>query len=448
MIDPQPLPDLRELLAGGDDAATAELLSQLHPASLAEFSEELSIEETWKLLSLAPLDRQADVFSFYSSEKQQQLLDGVGPERTSQLLEAMSHDDRVDLLKRVDEETVESVLPLVAEAEREDIFRLMSFPEDTTGSVMTTDYATLPLDATVSEALTLLREQAPSSETIYYVYVVDRSRHLLGIVSLRDLIVAPLTATIEQIMHTEVFSVRADQDREEIAQALLKYDFLALPVVDEQNRLIGIVTFDDVADVLEAETTEDFQLAAAVAPLEHSYQETPAWTLYNRRVGWLLILVLVNLASAGVIATYEETLQSAMILALFLPLLIDSGGNTGSQAATLIVRSLATDEVKWGNVLLKELKVGLALGVTMALASFLLGLLYSGITIGLIVAASMLCIVVLTNLLGVLLPMLLTRLKLDPAVASSPLITTVADAGGLLVYFSIASWVLSRIPLT
>jgi magnesium transporter len=254
------------------------------------------------------------------------------------------------------------------------------------------------------------------------------------------------SAYIRDIMCPDVISVRADQDREFVAQELAKYDFLAMPVVDEQNRLVGIVTFDDVADVLEAEATEDFHRTAAVAPLARGYKQSNVWTLYHRRIGWLIALVFVNLVSSGVIAAYEEILVANIALAFFLPLLIDSGGNTGSQAATLIVRALATDEVRLkhlGKVVGKELLVGLSLGLTMALASFVLGLFRGGgIEVGLIVGLSMFCIVIVTNLIGVLLPFLLTSLRFDPAVASSPLITTVADALGLLVYFTIATWLI------
>lgn len=446
MVNPLLLPELRELLAEGNDAALKEWMSDLHPASIAEFTEGLTDDETWRLLAHAPVARQADVFCFFSPDKQREMVGDMGRERVSQLLQAMSHDDRADLLKRLDDDVVESLLPLVAKADREDIRKLMSYSEHTAGSVMTTDYATLPANVSVAEAFSRLRTQAPSAETIYYVYVLDQDRHLLGFVSLRELVVARTSAIVQDIMHTDVISVRAEQDREEVAREMAKYDFLAIPVVDEFNRLMGIVTFDDVADVLQAETTEDFHLTAAVAPLAQGYADSNVWSLYSRRIGWLVVLVFVNLVSSGVIAAYEETLQAAIALAFFLPLLIDSGGNTGAQAATLIVRALATKEVDlrhWMRILGKELAVGLSLGLTMAVASFTLAVFRGGFEIGLIVGLSMLCIVVFTNLVGILLPFLLTRLRFDPAVASSPLITTVADATGLLLYFTIATWIIS-----
>ena len=444
-MNPLLIPELRELLAEDNLHTLTETLSEMHPASVAEITSGLQAPEIWTLLACLPVDTQAQVFSFYPEELQETLVNEGEPERVRHIVEAMSHDDRVDLLQSLEPEKVEEILPLLNRAEREDIRRLLSFPEESVGSVMTTDYAQLPGDVSVEQALALIRKQAPGAETIYYLYVVDENRRLQGIVSLRDLVLAEPGTLIRDLMESEVISVRADQDQEEVASELAKYNFLAIPVVDDQHRLIGIVTFDDVADVLEDEMTEDFHLAAAVAPLEQGYGQTNVRALYERRVGWLVILVFVNLVSSGVIAAYEETLQAVIALAFFLPLLIDSGGNTGSQAATLIVRALATNEVKmheWLRVLGKEFFVGLSLGATMAVASFVLGWLRGGWEVGLIVGLSMLGIVLFTNLVGVVLPFLLTRLRFDPAVASSPLITTVADASGLFLYFSIATWVM------
>ncbi len=448
MINSLLLPELRDLLAEGDRDELAEVLTELHPASIAEFSEGLESKEIWELLDCAPVDRQAEIFGFYSPHRQDELVDGIGRQRMGHLLEAMPHDERVDLLKRLDDKIVESLLPLVANADRQDIRKLLTYPEGSAGSVMTTDYASLPADISVSEAIAQLRQQAPATETIYYVYVLDDQRHLLGFVSLSDLIVAKSSALVRDVMQQQVISVDVQEDQEEVARKLAKYDFLAIPVVDEQHRLVGIVTHDDVADVLQAEATEDFQLGSAIAPLAKGYYHSGVWTLYQRRVGWLLVLVLVNLVSSGVIAAYEETLQAMIALAFFLPLLIDSGGNAGSQIATLIVRALATKEVTlrhWYRIVGKELLVGASLGLTMAAASFLLGVFRGGIEVGLIVGISMICIIVFTNLFGALLPFALTRLKFDPAVASSPLITTVADAAGLLLYFAIATRVIATL---
>jgi magnesium transporter len=433
------------MLSEGDEAGLADLVTAMHPASTANFIEELEDEELWQLLQYAPIDRQASIFSFLPLQKQAELVSGLGRDRMSKLLEQMSPDDRVDLLQHLDEEVVESLLPLVAKADREDIRRLLSYPDGSAASVMTTDYASLSSDVTVDEAIASVRRQAPDRETIYYIYVVDEYRHLIGIVSLRDLVLAKGGTRIADIMQRDVVSVRAEVDQEEVARQMARYDFIAIPVVDQQHRLIGIITFDDLADIMEDEATEDFHLTAAVSPLTHGYHESTVWTLYGRRAGWLVILVFVNLVSSGVIAAYEETLQAAIALAFFLPLLIDSGGNTGSQAATLIIRALATEEIRlseWLATDWKELGVGLTLGFTMAVASFLLGVFRGGLEVGMIVGISMMGIVLVTNLIGVLLPFALTRLRIDPAVASSPLITTIADATGLILYFNVAAWLM------
>jgi magnesium transporter len=440
------LPEIRQMIVENDQQGLSQIMNELHPASIAEFAEGLTTEEVWTLLSHGSVPRQAEVFPFFSREKERELIDGVGNLRMSELLEAMPHDDRVDLLKRCDKETIDGLLPLIAKADREDIRRLYSYPEQSVGSVMTTDYATLPAEIRVQDAIDHLRQVAPHRETIYYVYVIDDERRLIGFVSLQALILARPDAVVRDLMRSEVISLRAELDQEEAARMLAKFDLIAIPVVDDQNRLLGIVTHDDLVDVLEQEVTEDFHLTAAVGPLTEGYRRSSIWCLYKRRVGWLVILVFVNLVSSGVIAAYEETLQATIALAFFLPLLIDSGGNTGSQAATLIVRALATNEIQlsaWIKTLGRELFIGLLLGLTMAGASFLLGITRGGIEVGLVVALSMLCIVVFTNLIGVVLPFILTRLRLDPAVASSPLITTIADASGLFLYLTIANWILT-----
>jgi magnesium transporter len=231
MANPLLLPEIRAMIAEGDEQGLTAVMNEMHPASVADFAEGLSIEETWKLLDHAPISSQADVFAFFPLDKQEELVSGVGRERMSKLLEAMSHDDRVDLLKRLDDEVVENLLPLVTKADRQDMRRLLSYPEDSAGSVMTTDYASLPAEITVGEAIQRLRQEAPHRETIYYVYVLDEARHLIGFISLRNLILAKPTAKIADIMQRDVISVRVDQDQEEVAQTLAKYDFIAMPVV-------------------------------------------------------------------------------------------------------------------------------------------------------------------------------------------------------------------------
>jgi magnesium transporter len=376
MVNTLLLPELRELLSEGNKEALAEVLNDFHPASLADFAEGLSVEETWRLLDYAPLPRQAAIFAFFPPYKQVQLIEEAGRERISRLLEAMPHDDRVHLLKQLDDKVVDNLLPLVAKADREDIRKLLSYPESSAGALMTTDYASLPANVTVSEALKLLRQQAPSAETIYYIYVLDHDRRLLGFVSLRELILANPSALVRDIMQQEVISVRVDEDQEKVAKILARFDFLAIPVVDEQQRLVGIITHDDVIDVVVAEATEDAQKMGGVAPIEGDYLHAPFVTVWRKRAGWLACLFVAELFTFTAMSFFEDAIAELVVLSLFVPLCISTGGNSGSQAATLITRAMALGQVslgQWWRVLRHELIMGVLLGLTLGMIGFVRG---------------------------------------------------------------------------
>ncbi len=374
--NPLLLPELRAMIAEGDIEGLRTVMNELHAASVADFAEGLTTIEAWELLRHAEVPRQADVFAFFSPEKQVELVEGGGRQRMSALLEAMPHDDRVDLLQRVDPQTVDNLLPLVAKADREDIRRLLSYPEHSVGSVMTTDYATLPPDITVQEALQRLRQEAPHRETIYIVYVIDDERRLIGSVSLRDLILARPTALVRDIMTDEVVAVRADQDQEEVARQLAKYDFLAVPVVDDERHLLGIVTHDDVLDVLVEEATEDALHMAGVGAMADNYLKLPFATVWRKRASWLACLFVAELFTFTALSHYEDAIASIIALSLFVPLCISTGGNSGSQAATLITRAMALGQITpsgWWHVLRHELGMGLALGLTLGVIGFVRG---------------------------------------------------------------------------
>lgn len=439
--NPLLLPEIRLMIAEGDQQGLAAVVNELHPASVAEFAEGLSVEETWHLLSQGNVRRQAEIFPFFSEEKEVELVQGVGRERMSKLLEAMSHDDRVDLLKQCDEATVDSLLPLIAKADREDIRRLLSYPEDSAGSVMTTDYAMLPPNVTVQEAINRLRQQALQKETIYYVYVVDEGRHLIGFVSLRDLILAKPTALIRDIMIGDVVTVRADQDQEDAARQLAKFDFIAIPVVDDQNRIIGIVTHDDVLDVLEEEASEDLARMGASEPLGRPYFAVSIVQLIRSRMVWLLLLAVAATLTVNVLSYFEDVLNQIVSLSLFIPLLIGVGGNAGAQSATTIVRAMATEDVQPRDLIrvtLREARVGFFLGAALAVLALLIVWLFFGQDLAVIVALSLVAVCTLASLVGSLMPILADRVGVDPAVVSAPFVTTVVDASGLIVYFLIA----------
>lgn len=445
MANPLLIPEIREMIASKDAQGLTEIMTELHPASVAEFAEGLSAEEAWTLLFHGSFQQQAEVFPFFSPEKELELIEGIGRGRMSRLLEAMSHDDRVDLLKRCDGGTVESLLPLIAKADREDIRRLLVFPEHQAGSVMTTDYATLSPNVTVDQAIDQLKKQAPDKETIYYVYVIDEERHLIGFVSLRDLIVAQPASVIGDIMREDVLSVQADQDQEDVARLLAKYDFLALPVVDEEHRIIGIVTYDDVIDILEEEAAEDIARQGASEPLGQAYLTVSVFRLLRSRVVWLCMLAVAATLTVNVLSVFEETLERVVSLSLFIPLLIGVGGNAGAQSATTIVRSLATEEVNPRDlfrVVFREARVGFLLGLTLAILAFGLVWIIFDIDMSLILSLSLVVICTLASVVGASMPIIAHRIGVDPAVVSAPFVTTIVDATGLIVYFLIARAVL------
>lgn len=448
------LPEIRQMIAERDEIGLAELMSVLHPASIAEFAEGLADEEVWQLLQRGSIQRQAEVFPFFSPEKEQSLLQGLGRENMSRLLEAMSHDDRVALLKRCDTTTVDNLLPLLAKADREDIRRLLTYPARTAGAVMTTDYATLPPEITVEEALQQLRQQAPDKETIYYVYVIDEDRHLIGFVSLRELLVARPTDVIRQIMRADVIRVPADQDQESVARQLSRYNFLAMPVVDEQNRIVGIITYDDVIDVLEEAATEDALHMGAVATFEDHYLNAPFTTVWRKRAMWLSCLFIAELFTFTALSRYEDAISAVIALSLFVPLCISTGGNSGSQAATLITRAMALGQItpsQWFLILRHELAMGLALGGTLGVIGFFRASLTPQSVLGTanrwmlaaVIGQSVAVICLWGTIVGSMLPLVFRRLGFDPGYASSPFVATFVDVTGIVIYFSIAKiWLL------
>jgi magnesium transporter len=326
----------------------------------------------------------------------------------------------------------------------------MSYPEGTAGSVMTTDYATLPPDVTVSEALEHLRRQAPDAETIYYVYVVDGEHHLLGFVSLRSLVVSRPSAIVRDIMHPEPIAIRIEQDQEEVAREMAKYDFLAIPVVDDQNRLAGIITYDDVLDVVAEEATEDALHMGGIATIEENYMEAPFATVWRKRALWLSVLFVAELFTFTALAAFEDSMRAVLALSLFVPLCISTGGNSGSQAATLITRAIALGHIRlreWWRVLRHELLMGLALGFALGLIGFVRAALTPASVLGnadrwllaLAISQSVAAICLWGTLVGSMLPLVFKKLGFDPGYASSPFVATFVDVTGIVIYFSIAN---------
>lgn len=421
------------------------ILAQYSVPEVAELLLELKKPERVLMFRALPRSHAAGVFAYLAPGTQNALIQELTDEESRELLAGMSPDDRTPLLGELPGRATQRLLNLLTEEDRRASLELLGYPEESVGRIMTPDYVAVRPEWTVGEALDHIRTFGVDRETVNWIYVVDDSWKLLDTLMLRTFIVTGAQERVAAVMDHRFTSIAADEDREAAVRKIQDYDLEALPVVDTGGILVGIVTVDDVLDIAEREATEDIQLGAAVQPLQESYRESGVWPLFAKRVPWLIILVLVGLLSSGVIEAFEETLAAAVALAFFIPLLIDSGGNTGSQAATLMVRAIATGDLRlgqWARAIGKELAVGIALGVALGGAAAILGLFRGGVEIGIIVGFTMVAIVLTANLIGTILPFALSRFRIDPAVASAPLITTVVDATGLIIYFSIATLVL------
>ena len=422
------------------------LLAHTHIADLADALGAFSPLQAAQLLSLLSLHDHAEAFSFMREERQAAIASVMTRNDLAALFSEMESDERADLFNRLSEEQRHAVLPGLAQAEREDVRRLASYPEKTAGALMTSDYATLRGHWTVHKALLRIRLEAPDKETIYQVYVVDKDRTLQGTLSLKQLILAKPDAIIADLMLSDVVSVAVDEDQERVAEIVRHYDLLAVPVLDEDRQLVGIITYDDAMDAAVEEATEDAQKSASVATLGSSFKDISLTQLFAKRIGWLLLLVFGSLFSGAGIAFFEALIAQHVALVFFLPLLVGSGGNAGSQAAALMVRALATGEVQmkdWLSLLGREILVAGALGFTLALAVAGLGWMRGGADVAIVVALAMVCVVMAGSLIGLCLPFILSKINMDPATASGPLVTTIVDATGVIIYLGFASYLLN-----
>ncbi|NAZ35209.1 magnesium transporter [Rubellimicrobium sp. CFH 75288] len=429
-------------LRAGDLRSIGAALREMHPADTVAAIRDFPPADLARIIGTLPEDRQAELFGYLPPETQAALAAAMSRRDLARLLSAMPHDERADLFADLSEEQRQAILPGLAQAERDDLLKLSSYPEGSVGAEMTSDYATVPAGVSAAEAIDHLRRAAPDAETIYNSFVTDAEGRLVGTVSLRDLIVAPPGATVDDVMRRDPVSIRADAPRAEAVELIRRYDLLALPVLNGGDRLAGIVTYDDAMDVAQEQETLSFRKTGAVGPISESILTASIGLLYRKRVFWLVLLVFGNIFSGAGIAYFEDTIAAYVALVFFLPLLIDSGGNAGSQSATLMVRALATGDVRtrdWGRMLGREILVAGLLGLTMAVAVSFLGILRGGPDIALVVALTMVIIVLMGSVVGMSLPFLLHRFGRDPATASAPLITSIADGLGVLIYFGMAT---------
>ena len=434
-------------------AMLRQMLRDAEPVDIAEFFDELPKQQYAVVFRILPKELAAEVFVELDSDMQQILIESFSDLELRNVLEEMYMDDTADIVDEMPANVVKRILQNVTPEARKIVNELLKYPEDSAGSIMTTEFVRLKPDMTVDEAFALIRKVAIDKETIYTCYVTDRNSHLIGVVTVKDMLVADRNTKIADIMEDHVISVNTLEDKEDVATTISKYDALALPVVDAENRLVGIVTVDDAIDVLQDETEEDFAKMNAMLPTEKPYLRTSPLELYRSRIIWLLLLMVSATFTGMIIGSFEESLRAQAVLTLFIPMLMDTGGNSGSQASVTVIRALSLGEVEFSDILRiiwKEVRVALLCGGSLAVVSFgkifLVDklLMHQPITVpvALVVCLTLMATVVAAKFLGCTLPLIVSKLGFDPAVMASPFITTIVDAVSLFVFFALATTIL------
>ncbi|MHC4846587.1 MAG: magnesium transporter [Planctomycetota bacterium] len=455
------LPELQRLVAADDRETLDELCDSTPPALMAEMLEVLEPQDVWKVIAPLTARLRAEIFGYLQPTTQLDVVERIGRRQLASLMDSMEPDDRTDFFKRLDETVAEEMLPLMARADRQELRRLAAAEEGTVGSVMNTDYVTLPPDVTAGEALVMVRQQAPDSETIYYTYVIDADRKLVGFVSLKDLILSRPSRYVRDLMKEQVISVPVTADQEEAATTVARYDLVAVPVVDGDGRLLGIVTHDDVLDIVREEEAEDLEhFMGMTGPVQElPYLQIPFWVHYRRRVTWIVGLLAVGLSSGAILKYYEASDgigRMYQALTIYVPMLINTGGNAGQQSVTTVMRALILEEIRPRDVVrvvLGELATSALLAISVALVVYF-GVLWLGTPAGSpsdltptflagIVTLALGVHIVVSALVGALLPLAAAQLKLDPTLIASPALTTLADILGLVIYFGVAALILT-----
>ena len=445
------LPELREMLKTENSAGLTEFCTAMHPSRTADFMEGLTDQEAWQVLQFAPVGERVEIFTYFDHARQTELLSNADRDQVATLVAEIASDDRVDMLQELDEATVQDLLARLPVEERRDVQRLSQYPEGTAGAVMTSEFAKLSETLTIREAMDEIGRQSEEFETIYYLFIVDEEDHLRGLVSARQLLAGmknPETR-LADIMETALVTAREMDDQEEVANKVAKLDLLALPIVNDQHHIVGIVTHDDVIDVVREEATEDAHRIAAVDPLDQTYLKTHLLTLSWKRGMWLTILFFFALMTAMALEQYDTQLKKWAWLVPFIPLVISSGGNSGSQSATLIITALSRGHVAlsdWWTIIWRELVMGLLLGAGLGLMSLVVSPFFSDVPAfpqSLVVPITLLLVVVSGTLTGSILPLVFERVGLDPAMMSNPFVAGIVDILGIVIYLSVAIILLS-----
>ena len=441
------LKKLQELIEQKAYAEFRKEVLELNDADVASVVTELEKAEQLKIFRILPKNIAADVFSYLPIETQQDILISLTDKEASGIIENLYADDAADLLEEMPANVVHRLLALTSPETRRDINNLLQYPEDSAGSIMTVEYIDLKEETTVAQAIEKIRTTGIDKETINNCFVLDRARHLIGIVTLRKLLLSNPDELVQDVMTDNVISVKTLTDQEEVARIVMKYDFTVVPVVDSENRMVGIVTVDDVVDIIEQEATEDIEKVAAITPTDKPYMRTGVLETFWKRIPWLMFLMLSAAFTGSIITSFESALAKQVVLTAFIPMLMGTGGNAGGQASVTIIRGLSLDEIRYGDifrVLWKEFRVAICCGIVLAGVNFakLLFLDQVGMMVALVVSLSLVATVVIAKLMGCSLPVLAKRIGVDPAVMASPFITTIVDTLSLVIYFKIATMLL------
>lgn len=431
-----------ELLSQNNYKELKALLRESNEADVAECLNELEKEDLAIVFRLLNKDEAADIFARMDDGSQEMLVELMSDSELASIISKLYVDDAADLIEELPANLVTKVLKNTSAAKRKTINEILKYPEDSAGSIMTTEYVDLHKNDTVKDAFDRIRKIGLKKETVYTCYVIDSDRHLLGVTTVKDLLMEDYETKLVDVMEENVITVGTTEDKEEVSKMFDKYDFLALPVIDSENRLVGIVTIDDAFDVMSEESEEDFEKMAAMAPSEDVYLKEPIFRQYKNRIVWLLILMLSSIVTGKIITNYESAFASVPLLVSFIPMIMDTGGNCGSQASTMIIRALATDEIETRDVFKawwKEIRIALLVGVTLGIVNGArIALQYHDFSLALVIAITLMFTACIAKSLGCLLPIGAKALKLDPAYMASPMITTIVDACSLAIYFNIA----------
>lgn len=423
-------------------------LEDMNEVDIADFLESLDIHTGLLIFRTLSKDIAVDVFNSFSLEQQRNVISLINDKELKDIVDELFFDDMIDIIEEMPANVVKKILLHSKEEERKLVNEFLKYPPDSAGSIMTIEYVELKKTMTVGEALEHIKETGLDKETVYTCYVKDKNRKLEGIVSLRKLVICKEEDTIEDIMDKDVIFVHTHTDQEDAARIIKRYGFLALPVVDKEDRLTGIITVDDIMNVIDQETTEDFQKMAAMSPSEEKYLDANVFNLSRHRITWLLVLMISATFTGGIIRKYEKVLESVIVLNAFIPMLMDTGGNSGSQSSTLVIRGLALGDIDlkdMGKVVWKEFRISLVVGLSLAVVNFFRIYFFDrvGVFVSLTVSITLFVTVVLSKIVGGMLPIIAKKMKLDPAIMAGPLITTIVDALSLLVYFAIATRLLN-----